>query len=277
MRRVLVTVAAVAVFSSCSGGGGTPDSGTPLDCPGVLQCIADCPTSTTTTCEDACVARGTAAAVSQVNALASCAEAHSCGDSGACLQMNCGPELAACNGGGGGDGGADGFPARYTGTVTDEIKNFSGSVTLLSTGTATFVRDDAADPNPGQGWAFYRLETITYTATASGQDAAGCTWSANETVTFNNPGGGNMVSIQKTPAGGPWTYNLVTTLTESRPNALTITCPPPVPPRVTDFSAGHNAAASIPLPTTTSLTHLQASVPAYMQPGRTWSWDLTAN
>lgn len=86
-----------------------------------------------------------------------------------------------------------------------------------------------------------------------------------------------MVSIQKTPSGGPWTYNLVTTLSESRPNALTITCPPPAQPRITDFSAGHNASASIQLPTTTSLTHLQASVPAYMQPSRTWSWDLTAN
>lgn len=279
---LLVATAAVLAFSACPGAGDTPDAGLPaLDCPGVFQCVADCPTSTGTTCEDACVARGTSAAVSQVNAVTNCSVAHSCNDSSTCLQMNCAPELAACagtgtGGGGGGGGGSDGFPARYVGTVTDHNQNFGG-VVLDSTGTATFVRDDSIDARGSQGWAMYRLETITYTSTASGMDLSGCTWSANETVTKTNPSSAdNLLGIKKTPdAQGAYTYDITTTLSENRSAALTITCPPPTGARTADFSADNDVAASVPLPTTTSFTHLQASVPAYMQPSRTWSWDLT--
>ncbi|MBL8957436.1 MAG: hypothetical protein JNK82_42075 [Myxococcaceae bacterium] len=183
---------------------------------------------------------------------------------------------AGAAGGTGGTGGSgDGFPNRWVGTVTDENSNFGGLV-LRSVGQAVFVRDDSADPR-GTTHAFYKLLSITYTATVSGTSAGGCTHAASEVVTFMNPPPfENLVAIRKMASGGEYEYDITTTLSQARPNAETITCPPPAGVVTANFNAENNVAAGVPAPKTSSLTRLQATVPAFMQPTRTWSWDLQA-
>ncbi len=169
--------------------------------------------------------------------------------------------------------GDSGFPNSYVGTVSDVIDN---GLKLESIGTVTFVRDDAADPRgAGHSLAYYKVSTITYVAKASGV-MGGCTYSANETVTVTAPPAGqNLISFES-KAGGVFTHDITTTLSQTFPNKLTIACPPPAAAITVDFNAGMNVAAGAPLPTVTNVASLKASVTAPGQAGRVWSWDLTA-
>lgn len=263
----------VALSAAACGGGG----GTSLDCTGLFQYAAACSTSD---CEADCRARAGATANAQADAIVNCDTAQNCQGDADCLRLKCSAEVTACFGapdggvgGGGGTGGGSGaFPSRFVGTLSD-LTDSPGTIGRLeSTGQATFVRDDNADPRGQSGmFAFYKLETITYTATASGTVGT-CTLSANETVTFTNPPAfENLVAIRVQPNGGAYEYDVSVTLTKPFPNGLTMTCNPGGT-STTQFNAEINTTAWSPSPTTTNPSSLVGS--ASGGPGRTWSWNL---
>ncbi len=267
-RRMIQLRAAcllVLISAACGSNSQTPAE---LTCAEFAQCLSACGDSK---CEDDCVAKASSTAVDQFNALATCDQTNGCNGESACQDAKCAAPIVACFPGTMIDGGSgDGFPASYVGTVTDNSN--VGGIIIESTGTATFVRDDAADPRGTSGmFAFYKLKTITYVSKSSG-GAGGCTYSANETVTFTDPPAfENLVAIQKMPSAGAYTYDITTTLSTKRPMALTIACPSGT--MVESYNAENNVAAGIPAPTTTSLLNLKKTL---MAPGqnRTWAWDL---
>lgn len=248
-------------------GGPGPDDPA-LDCAEVLTCVEACATDADRAgCEASCADRVTVADAAPWTALAACDLAQACAYDRACLELGCGPELQECvGGGGGGTTPADTLPARYVGAVIDETPDLIG-MHLLSTGDAVFVRDEAGDSG---GFAFYRLESITYLAEASG-GSADCTYAASEEITFvDPPSAGNHVQIEiEADDDGARRYEVVTTLSELVPDALTVSCKDGG--FVTDFNAENNVASGVPMPTTLDLSHLQATVDFG---SRIWSWDL---
>ncbi len=266
---------AVLLLGCPPGSSGTPDAGpSQLGCKEVLDCSAACSASDDGGCTDACVARATPSAKDQLTALVQCDQTNGCNSDESCLQSKCATEIAACvslvpGDGGTEGGGGDDFPKKYVGKVTDSSN--LGGMQLDSTGDAVFVRDDQADPRGQSGtFAFYRLESITYVAKASGSTGP-CTYSANETVTFTNPPAfENLVAIKKTPNGqGAYEYDITTTLSQKRPGAMTTTCNPGGTSQ-SDFNAENNVAAGVPAPTTNDKRILKANA----QGTTRWSWDL---
>ncbi len=268
---VALTVAACDPSTSSAprdGGTGTAT----LDCKQVIECAATCGADADGGCTQTCVGRASPSAHDQLVALTQCDQANACNGDETCLKASCAAELDACvtviatN-----DGGstADSFPKKYTGTVSDSSN--LGGTQLDSKGNAVFVRDDQADPRGQSGdFAFYRLESITYVATASG-GAGPCTVSANETVSFTSPPAfENLVAIKKQQVAGKWEYDVSTSLTQKRPGALTTTCNPGGTSK-SDWNAENNVAAGVPAPTTTDPMALKATV---NYGGRIWSWDL---
>ncbi|MEW5740199.1 MAG: hypothetical protein AB1938_14805, partial [Myxococcota bacterium] len=172
----------------------------------------------------------------------------------------------------GGGGGSGNFPSRFVGTLTD-LTDMPGTFGRMeSTGMATFVRDDQADPRGQSGmFAFYKLQTVTYTATASG-NVGMCTQSASETVTFTNPPAfENLVTIRIQATGGAHEYDVSTTLSKPFPNGLTLTCNPGGT-TTSSFNAELNVATGSTTPTTTNVYSLVGSFSG--APGHTWSWNL---
>jgi hypothetical protein len=74
-----------------SGSDGGVPSGT-ATCLDLVQCIGGCDASS---CQDACAANASQAAVDAAVALGTCTQAHACGDA-TCIQASCAKELAAC-------------------------------------------------------------------------------------------------------------------------------------------------------------------------------------
>lgn len=273
MNKLWWALSAVLFLLGCPPGssGNVADAGpSQLGCKEVLECSAACSPSDDGGCTDGCVARATASAKDQLTALVQCDQTNACDSNESCLQSKCATELVACvslakpDGGGGDD-----FPKKYVGKVTDSSN--LGGMQLDSTGDAVFVRDDQADPRGQSGtFAFYRLESITYVAKASGSTGP-CTYSANETVTFTNPPAfENLVAIKKQPnAQGAYEYDITTTLSQKRPGAMTTTCNPGGTSQ-SDFNAENNVAAGVPAPTTNDKLVLKATA----QGSTRWSWDL---
>lgn len=267
----------------------TPDagSGPALDCIGLFGCLDACPVETTP-CDDDCLARATPLAVSQATALAVCADGAACGGDETCLTTNCPDEILACAGTPPMDGGAmpmaDGglpdappgaFPARIEGTTRDRT-DAVGMITE-SVGTAAFVLDeDTGDllGFPIDTYAFYRLESLTYTVTVSG--AAGpCTFSANETVVTSSlsPSENQLVIERATGADGLHEYALSTAYTVDRTGALSEVCPPPGGTAYPEFHAEHYVSTGgSPGPR----TDVSTFVGEYPRGPRVSSWDLHA-
>ncbi|GMU62800.1 MAG: hypothetical protein AMXMBFR34_45630 [Myxococcaceae bacterium] len=285
MKRVPVVFAVVGVvwaLSSSCGGGGSNDAGTgggtgggsgQLDCAGLLSCAAAC---TTAQCETDCRTRASTTANTQADAIVACDATHNCQADNTCLNTNCGAQITAClgprDGGTGGGGGSDGFPARFVGTLTD-LTDMPGTLGRLeSTGQATFVRDDQADPRGQSGmFAFYKLETVTYTATASG-NVGTCTQQAMETVTVANPPAfENLVAISIQAGGSGHQYDVSTSLTRPFPNGITFTCPG-AGTSTAHFNAELNVSSGTSMQFTTNTSSLVGS--ASVTAGRTWSWNL---
>ncbi len=276
MNRLWFGLFGAALLLGCPPGGtsgSAPDAGaSQLGCKEVLQCSAACSAADDGGCTDGCVARATPSAKSQLSAIVQCDQTNGCNSDQTCLESACAAELAACvsfvppSGDG---GGVDDFPKKYVGTVTDNLN--LGGMLVDSTGNAVFVRDDQADPRGQSGmFAFYRLESITYVSKASGSTGP-CSYSANETVTFTNPSPfQNLVAIKKQPNGqGAYEYDITTTLSQKRAQALTTTCTPGGT-STSDFNAENNVAAGVPAPTTTDKLVLKAKA----QGSTRWSWDL---
>lgn len=256
-----------------------------LSCTATLACAEAC---TTDPCVEDCLERASASATQQIQALVTCSESAGCEDDDACLQLNCPTQLAACiavsggpdggawdDDGGLGDGGtSDGLPNRFVGTTRDHNPDFGG-FDLDSNAEVVFVRDDAAAPawHPTETYAFYRLESITYTATWTGS-AGGCVYQASETeteATAMPETWENSLSIARTPgAGGQRRYDFSTAMSVPHPDALTITCGAVVTTQ--DFNAEHNFSTATSAPTTdgTSLIGTATTSP------RQWSWNLHA-
>lgn len=282
MQPILATLL-VAFVVGCDdegdGGRGGRDSGaqtTPLDCPELLACADAC---TTDPCTNACLDAASRAAVTQVTALVDCVADHGCGEDEACIASSCGPELAACGVDATPDGGTpppgDSFPNRITGTTRDHTPNF-GTADLDSNATLTFVRDDAAGSAAGypiQTVAFYRLESITYTATYL--DTSYCTSTAEETESFTSadPSENNLVIQRSAESDGRHYYQFATTLSVPHPNGMTVVCPEPIGTSTGHFNAEHNVTSG----TEDQYTDLTTFVgDAVVGGARNFSWDLRA-
>jgi hypothetical protein len=284
MRKWLAGFSTLFVFTSivaaCNPGTSSApnDGGTnpgALDCKAVLDCAASCGADADGGCTQACIDRANPTARGQLVALTQCDQTNGCNSDATCLQASCAAELNACvtvttptDGG----VGPDDFPKKFTGKLRDQ-SNLAGEI-LDSTGDAVFVRDDQADPRGQSGqFAFYKLESVTYVATASGGTGP-CTVSAKQTVSFTSPPPfENLVSIKKQQVGGKWEYDVSTSLTKPFPNALVTTCVPQGG-GTSQFNAELNVAAGVPAPTTTDVKHLKATV---NEGSRIWSWDLVGS
>lgn len=268
--RTALTLALAVVSIACETSAEPSDSSLPppddggggaLACPELLACFAAC-SDGDEPCMDDCLGR--AASTGLADALATCADGEGCTDA-ACITANCEMQRLACEGV---VGPPETAPVQIEGTVRDTI----ALVGLDSNGTVLFVRDDAAGAAVGLGGpdtAFYRLEQVDYTATQMMD--MGCAYSASETVSFTNPPAlGNNITFNTINGE----YSITTTLTEARPDALTITCPPPAGAMVQEFGAALNVSNGTPLPTSDGHTFRGTA----MAPGgvdRTWTWDLT--
>lgn len=93
-----------------AGGGNANDvdaGGPELTCLAILQCSNAC-NSADTDCIVECLARGSAAAKAQLEALVACDETNACNGNDTCLSTSCAAEVGACVGGNGGSGGGSG-------------------------------------------------------------------------------------------------------------------------------------------------------------------------
>jgi len=129
--------------------GGTAAAGSALSCLQILQCVADC-ASTDAACPDACAAKGTPDAQTQVGALADCINTQMCSDA-TCTQTKCGPSLSACVSASApqaqgkplaaGDAPAQGsVPANLVGTWTHTNYGATDRIVLNADGTGSFYR-----------------------------------------------------------------------------------------------------------------------------------------
>lgn len=293
MRRAYFLIAWITLSIGCGeGDGSTNDGGRRMDAAGdasasscveVLACVGACGSEA---CIDGCLAHATPDAAAQITALVSCNAAAGCGDDDACIEANCGEEVAACQGivlGDGGvvftDGGDDAsttMPSRIVGTSRD-YGTFPGSTfTVDSNATVTFVRDDGAGEAagvPSSMFAFYRLESVTYRAVAGGVNGI-CEMSADFTETFTNPPAFENHIMVEREAGtdGLRGYAITTTLTVNHPMGMMVTCPPPIPSTPGEFNAEHNLTTGTSMPRSDGMTFVGTT----MIGSRTFSWDLSA-
>jgi hypothetical protein len=111
MRSSSVGGFLILLFSACGDddrpagdAGASLDGGaTELDCPQVFDCVSVCADGDDP-CVEACIGRGSAAALVLANAVLECADRNGCTDED-CLAASCGPELVACAGSSPVDGG----------------------------------------------------------------------------------------------------------------------------------------------------------------------------
>lgn len=161
------------------------------------------------------------------------------------------------------------LPSRIEGLVTDSTP----SLGLESEGTVRYVRDDAAGAAvgiSGPGLAFYRLAQVDYTARLALD--MGCTYSAEETVSFTDPDPfGNQITIEAATG----VYTITTTLTEPFPGGTTVTCPPPTAPFTQDFNAGLNVSNGTTRPVAAGHTYRGMAMVSAGGIDRLWTWDLT--
>lgn len=286
MRTSLLVV---ILLAACGPSAPRTDAGTdagppPLDCLGLIECLTACGADDTP-CDDACVARATPEGIREATELAVCLDGSGCADD-ACFAETCAAELLACDpepmihedagvpeDAPRADAPSDVLPVRIEGTTRD--RNDAVGIVTESVGEVVFVRDDAAGEANGYPIdivAFYRLESLSYTVTVSGEQA-GCTTTANESYAppYNDPFE-NFILIERAPAGdGLHPYGLATAAHVERPDAIATVCPG-LPTGYSDLSVDHYVSHGIDQPH----SDLRTFVGSYPRGPRVSSWDLHA-
>ncbi len=82
-----------------AGGGANGDAdagGAALTCSEIFDCASRCPKSNDTTCEDACVERGSPQAKAAATGLVTCVQQNRCGEDPSCIQSKCQKEVQGC-------------------------------------------------------------------------------------------------------------------------------------------------------------------------------------